>query len=140
MKVSIIGGGGVVGSSAAYRIAQDGLVSEIILVDIRRNLAEAHALDIEQAVVYRTKTIVRAGDISDTKGSDVILISVGAVGRPMHSSRASHFGENVEIIKNLSYPQTFFNPKGKDNRVKSKRYFTIPMGSCKSPFYSTNIC
>lgn len=104
MKVSIIGGGGVVGSSAAYRIAQDGFTSEIILVDIRRNLAEAHALDIDQAIVHRSNTNVRAGDIKDTKDSDIIIISVGAIGRPMHSSRISHFGENIEIIKNLVNP------------------------------------
>jgi len=101
LKVSIIGGGGVVGSSAAYRIAQDGWASEIILVDIRRNMAEAHALDIDQAMVYRTNTRVRAGGIEDTKNSDVVLIAVGAIDRPSHSSRAEHFEENIYLLRDL---------------------------------------
>lgn len=102
--MSIIGGGGVVGSSVAYRIAQDGWASEIILVDARRNMAEAHALDIDQAIVHRTATRVRAGEIEDTKNSDVVLIAVGAIGRVSHSSRASHFEENIYILKNLLDP------------------------------------
>ena len=43
MKISIIGGSGVVGSTAAFRLAQDGKANEIVLFDVRRNLAEAHA-------------------------------------------------------------------------------------------------
>lgn len=110
MKVTVIGGGGVVGSSAAYRIAQEGLASEIILVDARQNMAEAHALDIDQAIVHRATTRVKAGEIRDTKGSNVIIIAVGAIGRPFHSSRASHFEENINIMKDLLEPLVEHSP------------------------------
>ncbi len=40
MKITIVGGAGCVGSCAAYRLAQDGFASEIVLVDSRRNMAE----------------------------------------------------------------------------------------------------
>jgi malate dehydrogenase len=98
MKVSIIGGGGVVGSSAAYRIAHDGLASEIVLVDERTNLAEAHALDIEQAIVRTATTRVRAGGIENTKDSDIILIAVGSAGRTSLTSRAVYFKDNAGIL------------------------------------------
>jgi len=104
LKVTIVGGGGVVGSSAAYRIAQDGLASEIVLVDARQNMAEAHALDIDQAIVHKATTRVRAGELKDTKGSKVIIIAVGAAGRPFRASRASHFEDNVHILKDLLEP------------------------------------
>ena len=110
MKVTVVGGGGVVGASAAYRIAQDGLASKIILVDARHNMAEAHALDIDQAIVHRATTRVRAGEIKDTKGSNVIIIAVGAAGRPFHSSRASHFEENINIMKDLLEPLAEHSP------------------------------
>jgi malate dehydrogenase len=110
LKVTIAGGGGVVGASAAYRIAQDGLASEIVLVDARHNMAEAHALDIDQAIVHRATTRVKAGEIKDTKGSKVIIIAVGAVGRPFHSSRASHFEENINIMKDLLEPLAEHSP------------------------------
>ena len=72
MKVAIIGGGGVVGSTAAYRIAQDGMASEIILVDVRPNMAEAHALDIEQAIVRRA---AYPGESRKDRGCEKIQMS-----------------------------------------------------------------
>lgn len=98
MKVTIIGGCGVVGSASAFRIAQDGQVSEIILVDVRRNLAEAHALDIEQAVVHRATTRVRGGEIEDTKDSDVIILAASVPPRPIDISRRDYLAENLPLI------------------------------------------
>jgi malate/lactate dehydrogenase len=73
-------------------------------------MAEAHALDIDQAIVHRATTRVRAGEIKDTKGSNVIIIAVGAAGRPFHASRASHFEENINIMKDLLEPLTVHSP------------------------------
>lgn len=106
MKVAIIGGGGIVGSTAAYRIAQDGIASEIVLVDARPNMAEAHALDIEQAMVRRAATRLRAGGLEDAKNSDVILVAVGAVASPSQTSRGSFLEENIgttmDLVKRLA--------------------------------------
>jgi malate dehydrogenase len=110
MKVAIIGGGGVVGSTAAYRIAQDGVASEIILVDARPNMAEAHALDIEQAIVRRAATRVRAGGIEDTRNSDVIIMAVGAVASPSQTSRGSFLEENIGTTMNLVKQLTVLSP------------------------------
>jgi malate dehydrogenase len=98
MKITIVGGGGVVGSSTAFRIAQDGKVSEIVLVDIRSNLAEAHALDIGQAVVHRATTHVRAGKVGDTKNSDVIILTAGAPRHSFEHSRREYLSENLPLI------------------------------------------
>jgi malate/lactate dehydrogenase len=100
----------VVGSSTAYRIAQDGLASEIILLDARRNLAEAHALDIDQAMVRRANTRAKAGEIEDTKNSDVLIIAVAVAGRPIRSSRASGFEENMRILIDLLEPLATRSP------------------------------
>ncbi|HVN25113.1 MAG TPA: NAD-dependent epimerase/dehydratase family protein [Syntrophorhabdales bacterium] len=101
MKITIAGGAGCVGSCAAYRLAQDGFASEIVLLDSRRNVAEAHALDVEQAVVHRTRTRVRAGDVEDTAGSDVIIIAVGVWGRSPTPSRAHNLQQNVGLVLDL---------------------------------------
>jgi malate dehydrogenase len=110
MKITIVGGAGCVGSCAAYRLAQDGFVSEIVLVDSRRNVAEAHALDIEQAVVHRTKTQVRAGDIKDTRDSDVIIVAVGVWGRSPIASRAMNLGQNLNLVMDLVRPLNAQSP------------------------------
>ena len=46
MKVSIIGGGGRVGSCAAFALQCGGIVSEIQLIDANQAMAEGEALDL----------------------------------------------------------------------------------------------
>ncbi len=104
MKVSIVGGSGVVGSSAAYRLAQDGHCSEIVLVDIRRNLAEAHALDIEQAMAFRTTANVRGGDLEDAAASDVIILTASAPRPEVEISRRDYLSVNLPLILDTVRP------------------------------------
>ena len=46
MKVSIIGGGGLVGSSAAFALQCGGVVSEIDLIDLNADQVRGQALDL----------------------------------------------------------------------------------------------
>ena len=46
MKVSIIGGGGRVGSDAAFALQITGIVREIALVDANADMAAGEALDL----------------------------------------------------------------------------------------------
>lgn len=46
MKVSIVGGGGLVGSSAAFALQCGGLVREIALLDVNQELSEGQSLDL----------------------------------------------------------------------------------------------
>ena len=101
MKVTIVGGAGVVGASTAFRLAQDGQVSEIVLMDVARNVAEAHALDIEQAVVHRAGTRVRAGEIEDAQDSDVIVMTAGVPHRFSAASRSEFLRENTPLVMGL---------------------------------------
>ena len=110
MKVSIIGGGGVVGSSAAFVIAREGNASEIVLVDARSNVAEAHALDIEQAVSPMSRTIIRGGDIEDTQDSDIIVMTAGVPHKFNKASRSDFLAENLPIIVDLASKITELSP------------------------------
>ena len=46
MKVSIIGGGGLVGSCAGFALQAGKIVSEINLIDVNQELCEGQALDL----------------------------------------------------------------------------------------------
>src|ERR1044071_7352087 len=46
MKVTIIGGGGRVGSCAAFALQCAGLVSEIQILDANKDMADGEALDL----------------------------------------------------------------------------------------------
>ncbi|MGD0229563.1 MAG: hypothetical protein ABSC19_04285 [Syntrophorhabdales bacterium] len=104
MKVTIVGGSGVVGSAVGYRLAQDGLATEVVLFDIRRNLAEAHALDIEQAVVHRATTRVRGGDIEDTGGSDVVVVTASVPRHEVELSRREYLAVNLPLVLDMVGP------------------------------------
>jgi malate dehydrogenase len=110
IKVTIVGGAGTVGSCAAFRLAQDGLASEIVLLDARRNMAQAHAYDIDQAMVHRNTTAVRAGDIEDTKDSDLIIVAVAVFGRPPLLSRSLSLEENLKLVMELMPPLVAQSP------------------------------
>lgn len=101
MKVTIVGGAGAVGAAAAYRIAQEKQASEILMIDTRKDLVEAHALDIEQAVACRSATRVRAGGLEDTAGSDVIVMTAGVPHRAT-AARSDFLSDNLSIITELA--------------------------------------
>jgi len=110
MKVTIVGGSGVVGSSAAFRLAQDGKATEVILFDVRRNLAEAHALDIEQAIVHRAASRVSAGDVEETKGSDVIVMTASVPKHDVELSRREYLGVNLPLVLDMMRPLVARSP------------------------------
>jgi malate dehydrogenase len=110
MKVTVVGGSGVVGSSTAYRLAQDGQIDEIVLFDVRRNLAEAHALDIEQAVVHRSTTQVRAGGVEETAGSDIMFVTASVPKRDVEISRREYLGVNLPIVVETIGPMVPLSP------------------------------
>jgi malate dehydrogenase len=101
MKVTIMGGAGNVGSSSAFRLAQDGFASEIVLVDPRSNVAQAHALDIEQAIVHRAPTQLRAGEIKDSTNSDIIIVALGLWGRPTIATRGDNLKQSLKLLLNV---------------------------------------
>ena len=61
MKVSIIGGGGLVGSCAAYALQLGGVVREIALLDVNLELAMGQALDLQHGSPSTSDQIIGAG-------------------------------------------------------------------------------
>ena len=78
MKLGVIGGSGVLGSSAAFYVALNNYVDEIILYDVRENYAMSHAIDIDQGVSGMSTTTVTAGSLSSLKECGIIINTVGA--------------------------------------------------------------
>ena len=70
MKVSIIGGGGLVGSCTGFALQAGGIVREIMLLDANAELAGGQALDLAGRVVgnpdRREVVVVQAGQHGDT--------------------------------------------------------------------------
>ena len=61
MKVGIIGGGGIVGSSAGYALQLSGIVHEIVIVDANPDLADGQALDMLHGTAAIADQVIHAG-------------------------------------------------------------------------------
>jgi L-lactate dehydrogenase len=74
MRVGIIGAG-FVGATTAYARVMRGVVSDIVLVDIDEERAEAEASDVLHAVPFAHSASVGAGPYSDLDGSEIVVIT-----------------------------------------------------------------
>ncbi len=100
MKVGIIGGGGRVGSNAAYALQLRGAVSEIVLLDINREAAEGEALDLRHGAAMSQPIRIYAGDYTDLQGANLVLITAGLRRRP-DESRLELINRNVGLFREI---------------------------------------
>jgi L-lactate dehydrogenase len=99
-KVAIVGAG-FVGSTAAYALMLDGLVSEIALIDLNKAKAEGEALDLRHGMQFTKSTKIWAGDSFElVKGAAVVVLCAGANQKP-GENRSDLLQKNVSIFKEL---------------------------------------
>src|SRR5215471_6594856 len=77
MKITIIGGGGRVGSCAAYALQCGGLVAEIQILDANKDMAEGEALDLLHGSAFAGDQRIYSGDYARAADSDLFLITAG---------------------------------------------------------------
>lgn len=99
MKVGIVGSGQV-GSTAAYALVMQGIGREIVMVDLRRQRAEAEANDILHAVPFANPLEIRAGDYADLAGSRVVIVSAG-VNQQLGESRLELLRRNAAVFQEV---------------------------------------
>jgi L-lactate dehydrogenase len=100
MKVTIIGGGGRVGSCAAYALQCGGLVAELQILDANRDLAEGEALDLLHGSALAGDARIYAGDYTRAADSDIFLITAGLRRKP-EESRLDLINRNVELFLSI---------------------------------------
>lgn len=103
MKVTVVGAGAVGASSAEY-IAIKNFASEVVLVDIKENLAEGKAMDLMQTATlngFDTKITGSTNDYLKTANSDVAVITSGIPRKP-GMTREELIGINAGIVSSVS--------------------------------------
>lgn len=101
MKVSIIGGGGRVGSEAAFALQLGGIVREIALVDMNGDMAAGEALDLRHgAALTSNQTFTSSSDYSVVNGSDCVVITAGLRRKP-DETRLELVNRNVGLFKGI---------------------------------------
>lgn len=100
MKVTIIGGGGRVGSNAAFALQCAGVVSEIQLLDANTELAAGEALDLMHGSSSIADQRIYAGDYARAADSDLFVITAGLRRKP-DESRLDLINRNVALFDGI---------------------------------------
>src|SRR5919112_1934343 len=85
MKVSIIGGGGLVGSSAGFALQCGGVVREIALLDLNLDMASGQALDLLHGAPSVADQVITSGGYEHVPSSDIVCITAGLRRKPDES-------------------------------------------------------
>ncbi|MDY4692369.1 MAG: L-lactate dehydrogenase [Blautia sp.] len=99
-KITIIGAGSV-GATIAYTLSSQDIASEIVLIDINKEKAEGEVLDIIQGTCFREPISIIAGDYSDARNSDIVIITSGMARKP-GQTRLELTQTNVNILKSIT--------------------------------------
>jgi L-lactate dehydrogenase len=97
MKVTIIGGGGLVGSCAAFALQCGGVVREIALIDVNADLAAGQALDLLHGGPSTADQVITSGGYEHVATSDLICITAGLRRKP-DESRLDLINRNVDLF------------------------------------------
>lgn len=99
MQIAIIGSG-LVGSTTAYSLANEGIAEKIILIDINNKRAIAEALDISHSTPFSYGTKIIAGQYNDLINTDIIFITAGANQKP-GETRLDLLDKNIKIFQDI---------------------------------------
>jgi L-lactate dehydrogenase len=97
MKITVIGGGGRVGSCAAFALQCGGLAAEIQILDANQDMAAGEALDLLHGSALAGDQRIYAGDYTRAADSDLFLITAGLRRKP-DESRLDLINRNVALF------------------------------------------
>jgi L-lactate dehydrogenase len=100
MKVSIIGGGGLVGSCTAFALQMGRVVREISLLDANADMAAGQALDLLHGSTIMADQVINSGGYEQVADADLICITAGLRRKP-DESRLDLINRNVDLFLNI---------------------------------------
>lgn len=97
MKVSIIGGAGLVGSCTAFALQMGRVVREIALLDVNAEMVEGQALDLLHGASVAGDQVISFGGYEHIPSSDIICITAGLRRKP-DESRLDLINRNTDLF------------------------------------------
>ncbi|WP_062046993.1 L-lactate dehydrogenase [Bacillus sp. JCM 19034] len=99
-RVALIGTG-FVGSSYAFSLINQGIVDELILIDLNTEKAQGDVMDLNHGKVFAPNpTHVRFGTYEDCHHVDIVVICAGANQKP-GETRLDLVEKNIKIFKTI---------------------------------------
>ncbi|HHU52671.1 MAG TPA: L-lactate dehydrogenase [Clostridiaceae bacterium] len=99
-KIAIVGAGKV-GANIAYVMSIRHTCNELVLIDIDQKRAEGEVMDIKHGLPFLNQMEIYAGDYSDIKGCDIIVVTAGAKRKP-GETRLDLAEKNCRIAKSIT--------------------------------------
>ena len=100
-KVVLVGTG-FVGMSMAYSMLNRGGISELVLIDIDKEKTVGEEMDLSHGLPFAPqKMIIKAGDYSDCKDAEIVVITAGAAQKP-GQTRLELAEVNTKIVKQIT--------------------------------------
>ncbi len=98
-KIALIGTG-LVGSSYAFAVLNQGLANELVLIDINKEKTIGDAMDLSHGLPFSSPMHIFAGDYDDCKDADLVVITAGANQKP-GETRLDLIHKNAKIFKGI---------------------------------------
>lgn len=100
MKIGIVGTGWV-GSSVAISILHSGAATELLLSDVRSEVAEGEAMDLAHGASFYPAARVRAAPLDELETADAVVVAAGRGGRA-DESRLALLRDNAAIVRDIA--------------------------------------
>ncbi|WP_425432841.1 L-lactate dehydrogenase [Fredinandcohnia onubensis] len=99
-RVALIGTG-FVGSSYAFALMNQGIVNELIMIDVNEEKAKGDVLDLNHGKAFTgNPTLIKSGNYNDCKNVDLVVICAGANQKP-GETRLDLVEKNLKIFKEI---------------------------------------
>ncbi len=98
-KVVVIGTG-FVGTSYAYALLNQGVVNEVVLIDLDQAKADGEARDLNHGMAFGNPMRIKAGDYEECHNADLVVITAGANQKP-GETRLDLVTKNAKIFKGI---------------------------------------
>ena len=98
----VLVGTGFVGMSMAYSMLNRGGINELVLIDIDKDKTIGEQMDLSHGLPYAPqKMVIKAGDYSDCKDAQIVVITAGAAQKP-GQTRLELAETNTKIMKSVT--------------------------------------
>ncbi len=109
-KVLLVGDGSV-GSTFANDLLQHAAIDELVICDVIKERPVGDALDLEDITPLMRPVKIHAGEYSDAKDADVVVITAGIPRKP-GETRLDLVTKNIKILKSIVDPVVASGFKG----------------------------
>lgn len=103
MSKVLLVGDGAVGSTFANDLLQNTNLDELVICDVVKDRPLGDSMDLEDITPFTGSVNVHAGEYSDAKDADIVVITAG-ISRKPGETRLDLVNKNVKILKSIVKP------------------------------------